>query len=166
MKKSIMIFGGSMFINETIKANEYKTYNNKIVVKLKEKFNIDNFSNRNLTIKKSLNFLNIFIKERVYSDCILALGEADMDKTSLLDFKNSLLDMVHVLKENKIRPLLVSLPKKYKNDDIAFKYQMILDEIAQEEELEYIYNGETNQEVSYMVNNDSQMKKALMDLCK
>ncbi len=166
MKKRIMIFGGSMFINEIFKNKEIKVYNNTTLTKLKDKFLVDNFSNEKLTVGKSLKLLNAFANERNYSDCILALGEADMKFESVENFKNSLLIFIDSLKQNNIRPLLVSLPKNYAKDSEALAYQKVIDEIAESKNVEYIYNGETSQTVSYKVYNNSQMKKALLNLCR
>lgn len=166
MKKNIMIFGGSLFINETYSQGNFKVLNNKVIVKLKSKFEIDNFSSIKLTAKKGLDYLLSFVKYREYSDCIIALGEADLELNNKVEFKEKLTLMVKTLKEFNICPLMVSLPKNYRNDIIAMEYQSIIDSIVNSENLQYIYYGDTDLDVSYKVSTKSQMKRAIIDFCK
>lgn len=166
MKKNIMIFGGSLFINEAFNQMKYKVLNNKLIVKLKGKFEIDNFSSIKLTSEKAVKFMKSFIGIRHYSDCILALGEADIELKNKEQFKNNLISMVRMLKENNINPLMVSLPKNYRNDIIAMEYQEVIDSVVNSENLQYVYYGDTDLDVSYKVNTKSQMKRAIIDLCK
>lgn len=166
MKKNIMIFGGSLFINEAFNQMQYKVLNNKLIVKLKGKFEIDNFSSIRLTSKKALSFMKTFVEVRQYSDCILALGEADIELKNKEEFKNNLISMVNILKNNNINPLMVSLPKNYRNDMLAIEYQEIIDSVVNSENLQYVYYGDTDLDVSYKVSTKSQMKRAIIDLCK
>ena len=47
----------------------------------------------------------------------------------------------------------------------ASLYQEAIDEIAINENITYVYNGELFIENSYKVKNDSQIKKVLVELC-
>ena len=166
MKKNIMIFGGSLFINEAFNQMKYKVLNNKLIIKLKGKFEIDNFSSIKLTTSKSIKFMKEFIKVRQYSDCVIALGEADIELNNKDEFKSNLITMVNILKEHNINPLMVSLPKNYRNDIIAMEYQEIIDSVVNSENLQYVYYGDTDLDVSYKVTTKSQMKRAIIDFCK
>lgn len=161
-----MIFGGSLFINEAFNQMKYKVLNNKLIIKLKGKFEIDNFSSIKLTTSKSIKFMKEFIKVRQYSDCVIALGEADIELNNKDEFKSNLITMVNILKEHNINPLMVSLPKNYRNDIITMEYQQIIDSVVNSENLQYVYYGDTDLDVSYKVTTKSQMKRAIIDFCK
>lgn len=162
MKNRIIVFGGSMFMNMQAENKEYRLLPNKIVSKLEEKYILDNFSNQSLTSERSLRYLKEFARKRKYNSCILSLGEADALKNTPLEFRNNLEEILKLLKEYQIRPLLVSLPN-LKKEELA-EYQHIIDDIALRENIEYVYNGDTDMAV-YKVKNESQMKRAILELC-
>ncbi len=164
MKKRIIVFGGSMFINMGINKGNYVLKKNKMISKLEEKFILDNFSNSSLTTETSLKYLKEFTNNRKYDSCIISLGEADVCHISPSNFKMNLMKILDVLRNKQIRPLLVSLPDAFLKSEAAKEYQAIIDTIALEEKVEYIYNGDTDMEV-YKVKNASQMKRAILELC-
>lgn len=165
MKNNIAIFGGSIFINAESKENEYFIIPNKITSKLYEKYNVDNFSNRFLTAERSFKFLKEFVEIKKYKRCIISLGEADYNVGNIDAFKYNLLKIINFLRSKQILPLLVSLPTKFLRKKGASLYQEAIDEIAINENITYVYNGELAIENSYKVKNDSQIKKVLVELC-
>lgn len=165
MKNSIAIFGGSTFMSTESKESEYSIIPNKITSKLYEKYDVDNFSNRNLTAEKTFKFLKEFVEKRKYKRCIISLGEADYKVGNIDAFKYNLLKIINFLRSKQIIPLLVSLPVKFINKHGASAYQEAIDEIAINEKVTYIYNGEMAINNSYKVKNDSQIKKILVELC-
>lgn len=165
MKKRMLIFGGSLFMDMEFFKGSYSVRKNKILGKLKEKFETDNFSNRHLTAKQAACFATEFVKERNYADCILALGEADLQVADTMLFKESLLELIRILKNNQIHPLMVSLPSSCLKTEKGQELQRIIDDVAIQEQINYIYNGDTDLEVSYKVKSEAQMRQALLKLC-
>lgn len=165
MKNRVLIFGGSLFTGVRYHNGAYEAMQNKIVQKMNVKYLIDNFSNAKLTSSRALSFLKECIKERSYTSCVLALGEADFESIHVNDFIQNVEEMISILKDHQIQPLLISLPKKVQKQKYAIEYQNAIDIIAQKQKIEYVYNGEMNSIADHKVKNESQMKRTLIDLC-
>lgn len=165
MKKRMLIFGGSLFTDMEFSCGAYSIKKNKILQKLKEKFDTDNFSNRQMTAERAACLAGEFIKERSYADCILALGEADLHGKDTALFKENMLELIRLLRTKQIRLLMVSLPSSCLKTARGRELQQIIDDIAMKEQISYIYNGDTDLEVSYKVKSEAQMKHALLELC-
>ena len=160
MKKNVLILGCSIFEDVKLINNEYVINSRKLMKKLNDNYNIDNLSKDNLTSDKALKFVNSFASSRRYDLCFLALGEADLKTNSLEVFKDNLLKIITVLKNENIRPLLVGLPKECYNTE----FEGVIASISKTCKIEYISNTDSN-ESTYVVKSDLQMRKAIREIC-
>ncbi|MBE6137949.1 MAG: hypothetical protein E7176_06090 [Erysipelotrichaceae bacterium] len=165
MKNNIIIFGNSLFISTKCEDSNFYVVPNKITSRLNDKFMVDNFSNMNLCVEETINYINEFARIKKYYYCVLNLGEADYNKTDLTEFKNGLLKIIKLLKSYDVLPVMVSLPNKFLKKDGAMNYQEAIDEIAINEKLLYVYSGDLDIDNTIKVKNASQIKRALTDLC-
>ncbi|MDE5856324.1 MAG: hypothetical protein K2H06_04660, partial [Anaeroplasmataceae bacterium] len=94
-----------------------------------------------MNIARAKALIDALPMKELYSDCILALGEADIDQPE--EFEFFLQKIIDTLQNQHIRPLLVSLPKKLMSNPKAILLQDILDKIAVEKNVDYIYEGKT-----------------------
>lgn len=163
MRKNIAIFGGSLFQDIKYENGNYVPTGMQSVIQLSKEYNIDNYSLSGMTIKRAKNLIQALPMKEIYSDCILALGEADLEDPKM--FELSLKEIIDYLQEEHIRPLLVSLPKEIMNNPKAMHIQEILDKIAVEKNIDYIYEGKTTKLVSYMVLEDQDFTNAILHLC-
>lgn len=163
MKKSIAIFGGSLFQDIKYDKGKYIPTSKQSVIKLSNNYRIDNYSLEGMNIERAKHLIQKLPMKNLYSDCILALGEQDIDNPEL--FEKSLCDIIDELQENHIRPLLVSLPKELMLNPKAIFLQDIIDKIAVEKNIDYIYEGETTKLVSYMVLENQDITNAILYLC-
>ncbi|MDE5545863.1 MAG: hypothetical protein K2I88_00205 [Anaeroplasmataceae bacterium] len=163
MKKNIAIFGGSLFEDIKNVEGNYIPTSMQAVIKLAKEYNIDNYSLGGMQIERAKRLIQLLPMKELYSDCILALGEADLDNP--LEFEASLRQIIDHLQEQHIRPLLVSLPKELMNDSKAIFIQNIIDKIAVEKNVDYIYEGQTSKLVSYVVLEEADYFNAILYLC-
>ena len=163
MKKSIAIFGGSLFQDIRYEKGNYIPTTRQTVVKLSKEYNIDNYSVDGMNIARAKALIDALPMKELYSDCILALGEADIYHTE--EFEFFLQKIIDTLQNQHIRPLLVSLPKKLMSNPKAILLQDILDKIAVEKNVDYIYEGKTTKLVSYMILDDQDFTNAILYLC-
>lgn len=163
MRKSIVVFGGSLFQDIMFEKNNFITTANQSLIRLSRFYRIDNFSMTGLTVERTYRLLKTLPISNLYSDCILALGEADLNDP--LSFKIYLPKIIEHLQSNNIKPLLVSLPKEMLVSSAANQIQTIIDEVAIAHNVDYIYNGDTDKQVSYIVLDDMDMGKAIVELC-
>ncbi|MDE6241580.1 MAG: hypothetical protein K2M08_04045 [Anaeroplasmataceae bacterium] len=163
MKKNIAIFGGSLFEDIKYVKGNYIPTSMQAVIKLAKEYNIDNYSLGGMEIDRAKRLIHLLPMKELYSDCILALGEADLENP--LEFDSSLREIIDYLQEQHIRPLLVSLPKELMSDSKAIYIQDIIDKIAVEKNVDYIYEGKTTKLVSYMVLEEEDFSNAILYLC-
>ncbi len=163
MRKRIGIFGGSLFQDIKLENGRYVTTKKQASVKLSKNHDIDNFSFQGLTVSRAKNLIQNLIIKGMYDDCILALGEADLDNSA--QFQQDLLDIIDDLTAKNVRPLLVSLPSELLQDEKACRIQDIIDKTAVTRNIDYIYEGSTTKMVSYVVLDDNDMSKAILELC-
>lgn len=163
MRKRIGIFGGSLFQDIKIENGAYVTTKKQASIKLSKNHDIDNYSFQGLTAHRAKHLIQNLIVKGMYDDCILALGEADLDNSA--QFKQELLEIIDDLSAKNVRPLLVSLPCELLKDERACRIQYILDETAVARNIDYIYEGNTTKMVSYVVLDDNDMSKAILELC-
>ncbi len=162
MKKNIAVFGGSLFQDIKIENGKYHLTSKQSIIKLSKNYDFDNFSNQFMTSQKAWDLIRQIQIQR-YSDCILALGEQDLDQLEL--FKYNMLEIVKYLEENQVHILMVSLPQEVMNHRNANQLQDFLDQLVLEHNIDYIYDGKTDKIVSYSVLNDQEMQKAILELC-
>lgn len=165
MRNNIMVFGNSLFISTKVENFVFSVNSNKITSRLYDKFNVDNFSNCGLCVKESIKYIEEFSKIRNYDYCIINLGEADYFKKSVSDFKTELLEMIDLLNKKSILPILVSLSNKFIKKEKAYEFQEAIDDIAQNNKIHYVYSGNLDLNNTIKVKNDSQIKRALVELC-
>ena len=163
MRKSIAIFGGSLFQDIKYEKDSFIPTPMQTVIKLSKEYKIDNYSCSCLKMERVNRLIHALPMKESYSDCILAVGEADLDNP--LGFKRELLEAIHFLEENEILPVLVSLPKELMSNKGAKSIQEILDNIAIAKNIDYIYEGKTSKQVSYMVLENKDWTKAILNLC-
>lgn len=163
MKKSIAIFGGSLFQDIKYENNSYIPTSKQSAIKLSNHYRIDNYSLEGMDIARAKHLIHSLPMKALYSDCILALGEQDMNHPDF--FEESLREIIDELQRNHIRPLLVSLPKELMQNSKAMQIQDILDTIAVEKNIDYIYEGQTTKLVSYMVLENQDFTNAILYLC-
>ncbi len=163
MRKSIAIFGGSLFQDIKYEKGSFIPTPMQATVKLSKEYKIDNYSFEGLKISRVNHLIQSLPMKGIYSDCILAIGEADLDQPAA--FKKDLLEAIQFLEDNDIRPLLVSLPKHLMEDKRGAYIQDILDEVAVKRNIDYIYEGKTSKLVSYMVLENKDWTNAILSLC-
>lgn len=163
MRKRILILGGSLFQNIIYNDGNYILKNNQFNSILAKDYDIDNFSMENLTVTRALGIIRHINLKGVYSDCIVALGEYDLNDH--LNFNKEFNQLIDILYENDIRPVLVSLPLDKINDSRYLNIQNIIDNTAIEKNIDYIYEGKTDKIVSYQVLESNQLFNAILELC-
>lgn len=163
MRKSIAIFGGSLFQDIIYSDGKYVPTTKQASIKLSNTYRIDNYSFQGLSIQRAKKLLFQLPIKELYSDCILAVGEADLADVD--SFTSSLNEIIDYLVENHVHPLLVSLPSYLMLDPKGVKLQEALDEIAVSKNVDYIYEGKTEKLVSYMVVEDRDIERAILNLC-
>lgn len=163
MKKSIAIFGGSLFQDIKYENGRYIPTSKQSVIKLSNNYKIDNYSLEGMNIGRAKHLIHNLPMRNLYSDCILALGEQDLNDPEF--FEESLRLIIDELQENHIRPLLVSLPKELMRNSKAILIQDIIDKIAVEKNIDYIYEGHTTKLVSYMLLENQDITNAILYLC-
>lgn len=80
-------------------------------------------------------------------------------------FEGTLKEIIQELLKNNVRPLLVSLPQDLLKNEVAVNIQNAIDHVAVEMNVDYIYEGNTNKTVSYIVLDDEDMSNAILELC-
>ncbi len=163
MTKNIAIIGGSLFQEMKFENNCFIPTSINIIANLSKEYNIDNYSTNKMTSFKALDLVDKLIVNNNYGQCILAIGENDFDDAN--SFKNNLKYIINKLQSNNIRVILVSLPKEFIYNPKLILIQEILDNIAIENNIDYIYNGKNDKIVSYTIFNESDFKKAIINLC-
>ena len=163
MRKRILILGGSLFQNIIYNDGNYILKNNQFNSILAKDYDIDNFSMENLTVTRALGIIKHINLKGVYSDCIVALGEYDLNEN--MNFNKEFNQLIDILYENDIRPVLVSLPLDKINDSRYLNIQNIIDNTAIEKNIDYIYEGKTDKIVSYQVLESNQLFNAILELC-
>ena len=163
MRKSIAVFGGSLFQDIRYENGEFIPTPMQSVIQLSKEYKIDNYSVMGLKMERATRLIKSLPMKGNYSDCILALGEEDLEDP--LSFKKDLVESIEYLKSNDIRPLLVSLPKDMMQNKNGFQIQDILDQIAVEKNVDYIYEGETSKLVSYIILDHNDLPSAILNLC-
>lgn len=163
MRKNIAVFGGSLFQDIKLDKGKFLPTKKQSTIVLSKAYNIDNFSLEGMTSVRALQILKALPIQQLYDDCILALGEAELcNETS---FRHNLMEIIEYLQENQVRPLLVSLPNELLSDVKALRIQETIDNIAVEKNIDYIYEGNTDKTVSYIVLEEEDMNKAILSLC-
>lgn len=118
MKKpcNIMIWGSNLFLDLHL-----SDQTNKIVlsstwaIKLKSKFNVDNFSMKLLDTDKALNYmLKILKQDTIYEKAIIELGTYDLVKIckgldTVDSFKQNIFQIISVLRYSNIEPVLFTI---------------------------------------------------------
>lgn len=163
MKKNIAIFGGSLFQDIKYENGNFIPTGMQAVIKLNKEYCIDNYSMNGMKIKRAEQLIDKLPMKELYSDCILALGEADLEEPK--EFESTLRRIIDRLQELHIRPLLVSLPKELMTNTKAIYIQDRIDQIAVEKNIDYIYEGKTTKLVSYMVLEEEDFTNAILYLC-
>ncbi len=126
MNNRIIILGNNDLQREVYEAGKY--YINKgYLSDLFKNFTVDNFSNSNLTSKKAFNFLSVFLEKYKYSKCIIKLGSADISLCSNDEFKENLVFILELLRNNNIKAVLLNIDNKY--DLRALEFNKIIDEL-------------------------------------
>ena len=166
MKKRILLFSGSLF-HKTFYSNNMKFYKSKKnLIKLLDKYDIDTFSNDKMTSEFALNVTKEFITKRAYDKCIISLGEADIKYSNPEIFERNLNEILKLLKDYEIEPIIMSLPKELLRLEEAFAYQQIIHDLAIKNEFYYIHNDETSIEGSHSASTDFKIKRTIMDIIK
>lgn len=163
MRKGIAIFGGSLFQDIKYTNGTYIPTLNQAAVKLAGNYEIDNYSLVGMNSERVKKYVTLLPMKKLYNHCILALGEAELEYPEA--FEKNLNEIIDLLQKKCIRPLLVSLPKELMVSDKGMKIQEVLDTVAVNKNIDYIYEGNTTKLVSYKVIDDQDFTKAIMDLC-
>ena len=144
MKKKALIISDELFLNYSYDENNISLKDNKILTKLKHKFEFDNISSKNLNSLKASNYIKEFIKHFNYSSCII----------SLKNFDESLKDAIEELKNNKIKTIVIAAPNASMNDILKMQ------------------NLSNNQSVDYIIYDDvvkeqslNKINSLIMNLC-
>ncbi len=164
MKNRIAIFGGNMFANFLMGDQEWYWQKNKMLLKLEQRYTVDNFSSSSLDSGKALRFMKTFMNQRKYQQCILALGEADIIKGDTEEFKNNLTAIIHELKERQVCPLLIGLSNEVLQKENALEFQEIIHHLAKEEGIPYLQQNVADTE-EYTIKNETQMRRAVLNSC-
>ncbi|MCR4898235.1 MAG: hypothetical protein K5892_03310, partial [Acholeplasmatales bacterium] len=108
MNNRIIVLGNNNLQREVYEAGKY--YVNKAYLSdLFKNINVDNFSNSNLTSYKAFKFLSVFLGEYKYSKCIIKLGLADISLYSNDEFKQNLVFILELLKNNNVKTVLLNI---------------------------------------------------------
>ena len=159
MRRRIAVFGGSLFKEVRFENNTFNILNNKTVSDLKNKYDIDNYSCKGLNSDRVLRLVKNINVNELYSTCIIALGENEVNDRL---FELNLSQIIGHLLVNNVRPILVSLPLSF---DDKLNLQDVIDRLSVDMNVDYIYNGLTDKQVSYIVKDKKDMKKAILELC-
>ena len=159
MRRRIVVFGGSIFEEVRFENNTFNILNNKTVSDLKNKYDIDNYSCKGLNSDRVLRLVKNINVNELYSTCIIALGENEVNDRL---FELNLSQIIGHLLVNNVRPILVSLPLSF---DDKLNLQDVIDRLSVDMNVDYIYNGLTDKQVSYIVKDKKDMKKAILELC-
>lgn len=159
MRRRIAVFGGSLFEEVRFENNTFNILNNKNIIDLKNKYDIDNYSCKGLNSDRVLRLVKNINVNELYSTCIIALGENEVNDRL---FELNLSQIIGHLLVNNVRPILVSLPLSF---DDQLNLQDVIDRLSVDMNVDYIYNGFTDKQVSYIVKDKKDMKKAIMELC-
>lgn len=159
MRRRIAVFGGSLFEEVRFENNTFNILNNKTVSDLKNKYDIDNYSCKGLNSDRVLRLVKNINVNELYSTCIIALGENEVNDRL---FELNLSQIIGHLLVNNVRPILVSLPLSF---DDKLNLQDVIDRLSVDMNVDYIYNGFTDKQVSYIVKDKKDMKKAILELC-
>lgn len=111
MKKKALLLSDELFLSNSYSDGKFKVKQNKILTKLKNKFDFDNISSKQLTSIKAKNYIKEFIKHYNYSHCII----------SLKSFDDNLKEAVEELIYNGIKIILVTAPNASKEDVLKMK---------------------------------------------
>lgn len=145
MKKQISIWGGRFFqgviYNEL--TGKYQYTSNDCLKKLCDKYEVLNYSMSNMDTKKALKYISKSLVNNNFYQSVIALGEyevismqKDYNETHLLlslaNFKHDLEEIITILKNASVKPVLVSLQP---SDYIHFDYS------SDNKTLELIYNA-------------------------
>lgn len=126
MNNRIIVLGNNDFQREVYEAGKY--YVNKAYLSdLFKNVNVDNFSNSNLTSYKAFKFLSVFLGKYKYSKCIIKLGLADISLYSNDEFKQNLVFILELLKNNNVKTVLLNIDNKY--DLRALEFNKIINEL-------------------------------------
>ena len=159
MRRRIAVFGGSIFEEVRFENNTFNILNNKTVSDLKNKYDIDNYSCKGLNSDRVLRLVKNINVNELYSTCIIAFGENEVNDRL---FELNLSQIIGHLLVNNVRPILVSLPLSF---DDKLNLQDVIDRLSVDMNVDYIYNGFTDKQVSYIVKDKKDMKKAILELC-
>lgn len=123
MKKKLAVWGGRFFqgivYNEDSKSYQYTA--NDCLKEIEEKYEVVNFSMRNMNVDKAFNYIGKSLQIDNYDFVLLALGdyevkhlfESAFTMTNLLISKNSfkmtLEEIICLLMDAKIKPIMVTL---------------------------------------------------------
>ncbi len=111
MKKKALLLSDELFLSNSYSDGKFRVKQNKILTKLKNKFDFDNISSKQLTSIKAKNYIKEFIKHYNYSHCII----------SLKSFDDNLKEAVEELIYNGIKIILVTAPNASKDDVLKMK---------------------------------------------
>lgn len=111
MKKKALLLSDELFLSNSYSDGKFRVKQNKILTKLKNKFDFDNISSKQLTSIKAKNYIKEFIKHYNYSHCII----------SLKSFDDNLKEAVEELIYNGIKIILVTAPNASKEDVLKMK---------------------------------------------
>ena len=111
MKKKALLLSDELFLSNSYSDGKFRVKQNKILTKLKNKFDFDNISSKQLTSIKAKNYIKEFIKHYNYSHCII----------SLKSFDDNLKEAVEELIYNGIKINLVTAPNASKEDVLKMK---------------------------------------------
>lgn len=111
MKKKALLLSDELFLSNSYSDGKFRVKQNKILTKLKNKFDFDNISSKQLTSIKAKNYIKEFIKHYNYSHCII----------SLKSFDDNLKEAVEELINNGIKIILVTAPNASKEDVLKMK---------------------------------------------
>lgn len=163
MTKRTAIIGGSLFQDIIYENGCFIPTYMQAAVNLPKEFNIDNYSSRRMTSSRAKELISKIDMSNLYSQCILAIGEYDLDNPDL--FKANLRYIIEDLQAKDIRVLLVSLPCELLYNPKAIIIQEILDNIAVQNNIDYIYDGKNDKIVSYTILEKNDLTNAIIELC-
>ncbi len=131
MKKKALLLSDEIFLDYNHENGRISQKDNKILKKLKRKFEFDNISSKEITSLKASNYIKEFIKHYNYSHCII----------SLKNFDDSLKEAIAELINNGIKIIVIAAPKASKeeiekmeslSDSSSVKY-IVYDDVVKEQ---------------------------------
>ena len=144
MKKKALLLSDELFLSNSYSDGKFKVKQNKILTKLKNKFDFDNISSNNIDAIKATNYIKEFIKHFNYSYCFLSLKSYDL----------VLKEAVDALDKKGVKTIIVS-----KNNSINDGINKLKD-IIDSKNVEYLIQDDNKEDNKNLINS------SLLNLCK